>query len=67
VKPSAFQLPDVVTGLAAGVDAVGVVVGAEVVVAGTAGSDSRFQMITRMERATATRALSLLRRSTIRR
>jgi hypothetical protein len=48
------------------VDAAGVVVGGEVVVAG-GGVGGGCQTMVRMERATATRALSLLRRLTRRR
>jgi hypothetical protein len=61
-----LELADVGAGLAVGVDAAGVVVGAQVVEAG-GGSASRCQTITRMDRAMATRALSLPMRRTRRR
>ena len=60
------ELGDVVAQPALGGDSVGVVVGAEVAKR-AAGLESRCQMMTRMERATATRALSLPRRLTSRR
>ena len=61
-----LKLVDEVAGLAAHVDAAGVVVGAEVLEAAV-GSASRCQTITRIERATATRALRLPMRRTSRR
>ena len=60
------ELRDVATGSAFDVDAGRVVVGAEVVERAV-GSLSRFQMMNRIDRATATRALSLPRRLTMRR
>ena len=60
------ELGDVVAHPAFGGDADGVVVGSEVWKRAV-GSLSRFQTMTRMERATATRALSLPRRLTMRR
>jgi hypothetical protein len=60
-----FELADVVAGSLALVEYVVVVVGAELLVAAV-GLASRFQTITRMERATATSAVALPRRLTTR-
>jgi hypothetical protein len=60
-----FELADVAAGSLALVEFVVVVAGAELLVSG-GGSASRFQTITRMERATATSALALPRRLTTR-
>jgi len=60
-----FELANVVTSAAAAVGAAVVEPGAEVGVAG-AGSDSRCQMITRMERPMVTLALLAPRRRAIR-
>ena len=61
-----LELADMTAGLAVGVGPAGVMAGAELAEA-AAGPASRCQTITRMERATATRARSLPRRRTTRR
>ena len=61
-----FELADVLAAKAVGVDAPGVEVRAEVGVAGS-GSESRCQMMTRMERPTATLAFLEPRRRAMRR
>jgi len=65
-KAQGGESADVVSDLAGRVDAMGVVVGPQIVEA-CGRSESRCQTMTRIERATATRALSLPRRLTRRR
>ena len=65
-EPERFELPDVVAGFLVFAGAAGVVAGAEFAEADGAAGEQVCQMIIRMVRAVATRALTLPRRRTIR-